>query len=70
MSKYSLGRGLLFRFLRGAIAGAVSAMLIVNVSGTNTFADLKIFFTALVYSGLIGFVTGGLMTVDKYIRSK
>ena len=68
-TEFSLGKALFFRFLRGFIAGAVGSMIMINVGGANTFADIQIFLTALLYAAITGGITGGLMTLDKYIRS-
>ncbi len=68
MKNFSLGKSLLFRFIRGFIAGAVSSMLMINFSGVSTFTDLKIFLTALAYSGIVGGISGALLSVDKFVR--
>lgn len=58
------------RFLRGGVAGGVATAAAITVfSGVNTWADLPTALSALGLSFMIGFVTGGLMAADKYIRS-
>lgn len=66
---FSLGKILWLRFLRGAISGAVSSMVVLQVAGAHSFADVSAFVYALGVAGLMGAITGGLLAVDKYIRS-
>lgn len=66
---YSKGKMVAYRFLRGAVAGAVASMVLMNVSGVNTFTDVGVFFTSMAIAGIMGGVTGGLMALDKYFRA-
>lgn len=66
--KFIVWKSVLYRFLRGAIAGAVSAMVMLNLNGISTFADLKTLGTSLVIAGTVGFVSGGLLAIDKALR--
>lgn len=66
---YSKAKSVFYRFLRGAVAGAVASMVVVNVSGVNTFNDLGVFLTSLTLAGIVGGVTGGLLALDKYFRA-
>jgi hypothetical protein len=65
----SLQKALLLRFARGFVAGAVSSMLMINVTAVNTFTDLKVFLSALAISAIVGGVNGALLAMDKYFRS-
>lgn len=65
----SLKKALALRFVRGFVAGAVSSMLMINFVAVNTFADLKVFLTALTLSAVVGGMNGALLAVDKYLRS-
>lgn len=65
----SFGKMVGLRFLRGFVTGAVSSMIMINISSVNTFADIKVFLVALAYSGLVGGITGGLLALDKAIRA-
>lgn len=62
-------KSVVFRFLRGALAGAISSMAVMNFQGVNTFADLKTFLSSLALSAMIGAISGGILAVDKLIRS-
>lgn len=55
------------RFVRGAIAGAVASMVVVNMS-VGTFTDLKVFGASLVIAGIVGGLSGGILAVDKLMR--
>lgn len=63
-------KSVLFRFLRGGIAGAVSAMLAVSPKIIENFNDLQIWLTALTLAGFVGFVSGSLLAIDKAVRIK
>lgn len=61
------------RFLKGFISGACASMVtlfgvITKENGIYTLADLKLMATTLLFSGLVGGVSGGILAVDKYMR--
>lgn len=59
-----------WRFTRGFVAGAVASMAtIVVVLKAETFADLPRFFAVLAVSLVVGGIAGGLLALDKWIRS-
>ena len=58
-----------FRFLRGAISGAVSTMVVIQFAGGNSFADVQAFISSLAVAGIVGGITGGLLALDKYFRA-
>lgn len=70
IENFSLGKTLWLRFLRGGIAGAVAAMTALQIAGAHSFADLQAFLYSLGVAGIIGFITGGLLALDKYIRAE
>jgi len=57
-----------YRFLRGAVAGAVASMLTVSAMTPDDWNNMAVWGQKLLFSGMIGFATGGLMAVDKYLR--
>ena len=69
MDTYSKVKIVFLRFLRGAMSGAVSTMVVIQFTGGNSFSDLKAFMFSLTIAGFIGGVTGGLMALDKYFRA-
>lgn len=73
MKNKLLAERLLMRFLRGAISGAVSSMTVIlpfSVDATTTWNDVFMWLNLLVIAGLIGFISGGLLAIDLYIRNK
>ena len=72
--EYNLLKGVAMRFLRGALSGALSTMVVVvgTVSysvGVTTFLDVKNLLVALTVAGMIGAISGGILGFDKYYRS-
>jgi len=65
---FNLGKTLWLRFLRGAIAGAVSSGSTITFVGGNSFSDLKSFLATLSIALIVGAVTGALLAVDKFVR--
>lgn len=66
-------KSLCFRFLRGGTAGAVSVMVTVvgagvNEDGIKSLADLQLWAVSLTLAGISGFVSGLILTIDKYFR--
>jgi len=66
--EYNLAKGVLYRFLRGAVSGAVATMVTVQVLSGNSWGDIIAWLNTLAIGGVIGFITGGLLAVDKYLR--
>lgn len=69
MDLISKSKVVFLRFLRGAVAGAVSTMVVINFNGGQSFADLQSFISSLAIAGVVGGITGGLMALDKYFRA-
>jgi hypothetical protein len=67
---FNLAKSVLWRFLRGGIAGAfANAATLTIFTGIDSWTELQ---TALVFLGLsafMGFITGSILAVDKFIRS-
>lgn len=68
MDEFTLSKVLYMRFIRGAIAGAASNMLLITFNGQNTWGDLSVFLSALTVSLVVGAITGALLAVDKFFR--
>ena len=62
-------KSLALRFLRGAIAGAVSTMVVMTPSIIKEWRDIMVWLSALAIAGIVGAISGGLLAVDKYIRA-
>lgn len=69
MEKFNLNKSLVQRFLRGAVAGAVSTMIVVAPNSILSWSDVTGWLMTLAIAGVIGAISGGLMALDKYIRS-
>lgn len=59
---------ILNRFLRGGAAGALTTMIMIVPTNTSEWSSLVFWLEALVLSGVFGFISGGLLALDKYIR--
>ena len=67
---FNLARSIFYRFLRGGIAGAVSTGATVTAfTGVHTWSHLPTALSVLGLMAFIGFITGGLLAADKYIRA-
>lgn len=63
------------RGLRGFVAGAVASMVVVmgtmaNENGIKTLADIQLLGASLCISAIVGGLNGGLLAIDKYLRSE
>lgn len=56
------------RALRGGLAGAVGTMLAVQGLNGSGWGDIAAWLNVLAIGGVIGFITGFLMGVDKLLR--
>jgi len=65
--KASLQRAL-YRFLRGAVAGAFGAMAMIVPPNIGNYGELSTWVSTLVIAGIVGFITGGLLALDKMYR--
>lgn len=68
-NNFEIGKTLWLRFLRGAISGAVSSMAVLQLSGAHSFSDVASLTYSLGVAGLMGAITGGILALDKYIRT-
>lgn len=57
------------RFVKGFIAGAVSAMIAFYATGSiSGWGDFKEWIIALSFAGTIGGIGGGLLALDKFFN--
>lgn len=61
---------LLNRFLRGALAGAISALAAITPVSLNNIGELRTWLFMAGFAALSGFLTGGILTLDKALRWK
>jgi hypothetical protein len=63
-------KSVLFRLLRGFIAGFVGAAATVTLAGLSTWGDLASALNSLTLAGVAGGITGLLLAADKYLRAE
>jgi hypothetical protein len=61
---------LIKRFLRGGIAGGVGAISVIAYNNISNWGDVGMWLNALAISFLVGFVSGTVSTIDKWLRSE
>ena len=59
---------LIKRFLRGGIAGATTAMIMIMGTNVSSWGELSLWINSLCVAFLFGFITGFILAVDKWIR--
>jgi len=67
---YDLGQAVLYRFLRGALSGAVASMATLAVFSGGTIKDVQSWLAVLAIAGATGAISGGILALDKYRRDK
>ena len=67
---FDLKKSVLFRFLRGFVAGAVGSMASLVPMVGSSWQELETWLVALGIAGLSGGITGAILAADKYFRSK
>ena len=70
MAKYNLDKAILFRFIRGFIAGFVGTAVSLAPFAGNSFNELSDWLFGLAIAGVVGGISGGLLALDKYFRAK
>jgi hypothetical protein len=59
-------RSVLNRFLKGAIAGAVSSMSLVTLNQPSVWSDFSVLFNSLGLACAFGAMTGFLLALQKF----
>jgi len=57
------------RFLRGFVAGAVGAVALLSPAAIQDFKNLTSWLTLLLIAVIQGGITGGILALDKYLRT-
>lgn len=63
-------KAVLIRFLKGAIAGAISAMCMVTISAPTVWTDIITILNSLLMAGVFGAITGLLLAGQKWASWK
>lgn len=66
----NLIKSLVLRFIRGAVAGFISTAVLVVPGQIGTYTEIGQWLNSLAIAGIVGAITGGLLTLDKYIRTE
>lgn len=61
---------LIKRFLRGGFAGATGMMSVIAYNNISNWQDVGMWLNALGIALVVGFVTGFVLAVDKYLRTE
>lgn len=61
-------KAILYRFLRGFVAGAVATMTTITIAQAVTWKDVIDVLNNLAIAGITGGISGGLLALDKYLR--
>lgn len=67
--KYNVLQAVLKRFLKGFVAGAIAAMLLIVPASTASWADVATWLNALSLAGIFGGLNGLLLAVQKWSQS-
>ena len=68
LKNMELYKRLLLRFLRGAVATSVSTMVLLIPQNLSDIKDVEQWLMSLGIAGFLGFMAGGLLTLDKWFR--
>lgn len=63
-------KSVLFRFLRGTVAGAVSTMIVLMPMSITSWKEVSTWLSALAIAGVAGAISGLLQAIDKYLRTE
>lgn len=62
----SFAQSVAMRFVKGGVAGMVSALAVITIQTPTTWTALSTVLVALVYAAVVGFFTGGFLAVEKW----
>lgn len=58
----------LTRFIKSGITSAIAAMVIITPNNVNNWNDIWGWLSSLLFAATVGFITGGLLGLDKLYR--
>ena len=59
-------KSILKRFLKGAIAGAITQMCLVSLNTPSVWTDIMAMLNTLALAGIYGFIVGALLAIQKW----
>jgi hypothetical protein len=66
--EYDIVKGVLYRFLRGFLSGAVATLATIQMVAPANWADLGVILNTLAIAAVVGGISGGVLALDKYLR--
>ena len=61
-----LFKSVAMRFIKGGVAGAVASLALITIHAPTTWSELSTALVALTYAAITGFVSGGILAIEKY----
>lgn len=68
MLQQPIVQAVLRRFTKAFIAGALSTITVISVSGVNSFSDLAMAVKVLALMGVVGGINGVILAGEKFIN--
>ena len=62
----TLLKSVAIRFAKGGLSGAGAALAVISIQAPATWSDLSTVLIALTYAIATGFLTGGILAVEKW----
>lgn len=64
----ALAKSVALRFVKGGLSGAVAALAVLTIQAPTTWEALSTALIALIYAVSVGFFTGGILAVEKWLN--
>lgn len=64
----ALVKSVALRFVKGGLSGAVAALAVLTIQAPTTWEQLSTILIAFTYALFVGFFTGGIMAVEKWLN--
>jgi hypothetical protein len=61
-----LFKSIAMRFIKGGLAGAAAAVGMITITAPTTWTALSSVLVALSYAAIVGFMSGGILAIEKY----
>lgn len=62
----ALVKSVALRFVKGGLSGSIAALAVITIQAPTTWEALSTALIALIYAVSVGFITGGVMAVEKW----
>jgi len=54
------------RFVKGGLSGMIAALAAITIQTPTTWTELSTALIAFIYAVVVGFITGGILAVEKW----